>query len=181
MTGAAGLDAAAAAAGAVRLVRTGGSVVADLEPRRVVPFVRELAYAGTATIDVGAEPAVDSTFVPALARGLAALPGHIPAVDVLFVEAVPLARATRIALGRPLSRWLPGARARRERCRALLRDEERLLAWGRRVWIARAGLADPRVRAVLRPIVFDRGSLVRVRLVRTVARSDGAIARWAAS
>lgn len=68
-------------------------------------------------------------------------------------------------------------RERRERLRALLRDEDRLLSWRRVLW------AEPRVlRAAhipgARPVVFDRDGVERAPEIVSFA-SRGELARWA--
>ncbi|MBI3521800.1 MAG: hypothetical protein HY071_01715, partial [Chloroflexi bacterium] len=99
-------------------------------------------------------------------------------LDVVWLEPVPLSRASWLALRRPFAPRVPVTRRARERCRALLHGHERLFLWDRRVWLDRGAYRDRDVRAILRPIVFDTAAVEHARPSGTVARSSGALARW---
>jgi len=173
------IDAAVAAARSVRLIAAGDALYADVASVRAPAFVRALAYAGIAADPVTDVPEPDRSAVPAIAERLDPLPPGIGALDVLWVEAVPLAVATRRSLGPRIVRWLRGD-ARRSRCRELLRGNEQLLAWERRAWISRAAIGDPRVRRVIRPIVFERVAMEPLQRSHLCRRESGEISRWLA-
>lgn len=174
------IDAAVAASRSVRLLATEDALYADVAPARVPAFIRALAYAGIAAADAPDAPVPDGVAVPVIADRLDPIPHGIRALDVVWVDVVPLAVATRRALGPRITRWIPPRDARLTRCRALLRGVEQLLAWERRAWVARADLADPRVRRVVRPIVFDRVVLEPKARSHLCRRESGEISRWAA-
>ncbi len=175
------IDSAIAVARSVRLLAAEDALYVEVAPARAAALIRALAYAGIAVADAPEAPAPDPTAVPASADRLDPLPRGTRALDVVWIEAVSLAAATRHALGPPILRWLPPYESRRARCRALLRSEEQLLAWERRAWISRADLADPRVRRVVRPIVFDRAALQPQARSHLCRRDSGEISRWAAA
>jgi hypothetical protein len=174
------IDWAVTVARSARLVAAEDALYVEVAPARADALVRALAYAGIAVAEAAA-PVPDPAAVPAIADSLDPLPRDIRALDVVWVDTVPLAVATRRALGAPIVRRFLPRGPRRARCRALLRGEEQLLAWERRVWISRAGLADPRVRRVVRPIVFDHAALQPDVRSHLCPRGSGQISRWAAT
>jgi hypothetical protein len=171
------LDAAIPAAAALRLLRSRGELYAVVDDTHARSFRRALAYCGIRALPVADLPRVDPRAIPARSDALVPLPDDVGAIDVVTVEVVPLAAATRRETRRRV-RWLPLDPRRRARCRALLRGEEHLLAWERRAWIGRSDLSDARVRRILRPIVFDRRAIAVTRLAHVCYRTDRAFAQW---
>lgn len=150
------------------------AVVADL---LVVEAVRAFAFAGIAAVpcDVDISPPRDLL----LARGLdlTPLPAGLDVFDLVRIERISLGCATRETLRRRWAGILPPDDAARARCRSLLRAEDALVAWDRRVWGSRAALRSPAARRLLRPVVFDRADEPAVLRGRARA-SDDAIGRW---
>lgn len=162
--------------GQATFCRQPGSAHAVVAGPPVAEAVRAFAFAGIAAVpcDIDVRPPRDLL----LARGLdlTPLPG-LDVFDVVRIERVPLGRATREMLRRRWAGILPPDDAARARCRSLLRGEDVLVAWDRRVWGSRAALRSPAARRVLRPVVFDRAD--DPPMLRGRARaSDDAVARW---
>ncbi|MEK6619566.1 MAG: hypothetical protein AABZ26_01170 [Chloroflexota bacterium] len=150
-----------------------------------VPFVdtarlsRALAFVGVrvSTADVDLLPPPE--LIPATSDALEPLALGAIALDVVRIRRVSLGDATRQVLARRWP-WLRAASATsRTRCRALLDGTDAVVAWDRRAWGRRSQLRDRRVRAVLRPIVFDRGALEGDVPRHRAFATSGAITRWA--
>jgi len=171
-----GVDHALAVAPTVTLTRQGGVLYADVVEGDAAGLIRALAFAGVAATVCAADP-VGPRAVPAIGRDLAPLPAGLVDVDSVRVRRLALGEATREILRRRWAALRGPSSAARERCRAVLRGEDAVFAWERRAWGPRERLRDPRTRASLRPIVFDREALVRASEGRTYA-SEGAIGRW---
>lgn len=173
------LDRSLIGLGSLILARRGGEVWVEVADGELGALCRQLAFSGVATAPADSFPAADPMLVPAVGRTLAPLPAGSAGVDIVWLSAVPLRIVSRELLG-PRLRWRPDG-TRRERCRALLRGEDECFAWRRRCWLGAVALRDPRVRAVARPIVFDREALASTSPAGQVYLSAGAVGRWAFS
>lgn len=170
--GAAAFDLAYVDAPEFVLWRSAGCVALSLDERYADSVRRALAYHG-----VGAIPSARELHQPAhlvRAIGTTLLPARLGPEDVdrIDVRVVPLAEATAALLRRPLRRW-PVTRARRSRCRALLRGSDALFEARRRAWCSRSTLS--RTRDVLRAVVFDHSASARP---QRVYATDGALSTW---
>lgn len=111
---------------------------------------------------------------PAIATTLEPLGDVAARYDVLTLRPVEAGEASRKLLA---SSWPLRRRRSRdlERCRQVLHDEDRALAWRRVLW------AEPRVLRQLlphaRPVVFDHDAIERCAERWTFAR-DHAVGRW---
>ncbi len=158
----------------LRLVRLGGATFAELHGA-----TREAAIPAFARAGVGLSPtdlviAPPAALVAAVATTLEPLARSVAAYDVLSVRPVSTADATRtLRRARGLLRRRGGADL--ARCRAVLHEEERVLAWRRVLWaepkVLRRGLPG------VRPVVFDRRAIDRSAERWTFA-SEARITRW---
>ena len=172
--GARGIDGEVWDLGALRIAFTPRGVVVEIAADHLAHLVTAFARSGIAltgtdgTIDEGAP------LVPAVARTLGPLGGLPVRCDVVSLRQVSVAQATRSLHRRPR---LPRRSSPHDtaRCRAILREEEHVLAWRRIVW------AEPSVlrhrRGGIRPIVFDHDALHRS-AERWIFASDGQVERW---
>lgn len=173
------LDRSLIGLGSLALARCGGEVWVEVADGGLGALCRQLAFSGVAAAPADSFPAGDPTLVPAVGRTLAPLPAGSGGVDIVWLSAVPLRAMSRDLL-RPRLRWRPDG-VRRERCRALLCGDDVCFAWRRRCWLGAVSVRDPRVRAVARPIVFDREALASTSPAGRVYASAGAVGRWAFS
>ncbi len=167
------LDAAVWALGTARLERRrdGLFIACDVEPDVVAGV---LARAGLRACP-GTTADLDPRLAAAVVRDLDPR-GPAEVVDRVTVRSIRQGEATwRL---RPFSgrfAWR-GSRYARDAVRAVLRDEDRMLAWTRLIW-ARPSLLRSGSMTGVRPVVFDRGSLdhpaPRFGFVR-----EGRLARW---
>ena len=132
-----------------------------------------LARAGARATPIAALPAPPTGAIPATAIDLT--PVSAPGiVDVIRVRTLTSGEATaRLRSAR--GRW-PVRRPDRDSIRAVLRDEDRLIAWRRIVWANPATFRSRAMRGV-RPMVFDRGGVAEGR-ERTYFAAHGELARW---
>lgn len=159
------------------LARCEGSLWIGSADEHVPALRRELLFAGLGTVhDDRPHPAAG--LAPAI--GVTLDPGRA-ALDTISLRPIPLADATRGALGRRLPRQLSAARrrARETACRDLLRGLDATAWWERRAWLAADALRHREVRRRFRPIVFDRAALDAPRPGGVVRAADGALTRWA--
>lgn len=171
------LDHSLGRVGAATLTRRADGLFVEVGHDDVASLVRALAFAGVQAVPAAVDLSTPRGPIPALGLDLASVPSALVAADVVRVRAIPLGEATAEVLRRRLG-WLRGPSERaRIRCRTLLRGEDVLLAWDRRAWIDRRDLRDRRLRAHLRPVVFDRGALDAAP-ARRIFASDGLLAGW---
>ena len=138
--------------GRARLCRCPEGVTIECDDAGRAVTVLARAGANAKMCDSSPSPAVGAR--PAIARDLTPL-AFAGMLDVVAVRSVDMAEATRRLRGSPS--WWPSRRTDRVAIRALLRSEDRLLAWRRVVWGSVAILRSPGLDR-LRPIVFDRAS-----------------------
>lgn len=150
------LGAVVVALGTVTLCRRDGCAYAVVSDGLAQDAVRVFAFAGIAAVSCEAEMSPPRDLLAARGVDLTPLPSGLAVFDVLRIERLPLGRATRETLRRRWCGLLPPDDLARARCRSLLRDEDALVAWDRRVWGSRAALRSSAAKHVLRPIVFDR-------------------------
>ncbi len=170
-----GVDQALATAGPIVLWRDSDGTFAEVAQEHEAAFTRSLAYAGVRVTRVD----VPQPRAPALTQaiGLALTPLFpAAALDMVRLRPVDLGEATATLLRRRMRRRA-GPR-QRERCLAILRGRDRMIGWQRRAWAPVPVLRHRRFRAVLRPVLFDRGTTPPERLIFA---AEGAIARWAFS
>ncbi len=162
---------------AVLLARRGGAAYAEIPAASTETFVRSLALCGVEALACDADLRAPPGLFTAIGTDLRPVPTDLVDLDVVRVRRLPLGDATREALRRRLA-WLrpPDARAR-ARCRALLRGEHVVLAWGRQAWATRGSLRTRLARASLRPVVFDREASSSD-LPGRVSSRDDALGRW---
>lgn len=168
---------ALAAIDEVVLARTPDGRFAEVSPQQTEPLIRALALVGVeaSPCEIRLDPG--EGLRPAIGRHLGPLNADPPALDVVHLRRLSLSDSTREAMRRPWAGLRPPSPAARERCRALLRGTEIVLAWTRRAWGTAAYLRTPAARAALRPIVFDRDATTHAPECRTLA-SDGQLERW---
>ncbi len=171
------LDLALAAIDAVTLARTPAGAFAEVPHADVQGLTRALALAGVAAVPCEASLEPAPGLHPAAGRDLSPLIAGAVALDLVRLRRLPLAESTREALRRDWHGLRPPSREGRERCRSLLRGEDAAFAWTRQAWATAAALRTRTVRAVLRPIVFDRAALERASEGRTYGR-DGLLGKW---
>lgn len=111
-----------------------------------------LARAGTKATALAAAPSPPAGAFPAIVRHLAPF-GCEGSLDVISVRAVEASEATTRLRGS--SSWWPRRRTDRAKMRAILRSEDRLLAWRRVIWAPRSRLLSHALDGA-RPAVFDR-------------------------
>ena len=158
------------------LWRSAEGLYLDVAAPLVPALVRALAYAGVRATTVDAVFTEPEGLVAARGRSLA--PVFPPVrLDAIRIAASALGADCARLLSFPLPYW-PGARARIERCRGLLREEDAAYRWSRIAWSAPAILRERSIACVLRAAVFERASLEAPLRGRGYA-SDGALARWA--
>lgn len=172
--GARGIDGEVWGLGALRIAFTPRGVVAEIGADHLARLVTVFARSGIAL--TGTDGTIDEgvPLVPAIARTLGPL-GVVPVrCDVVSLRPVSVAQATRSLHRRPR---LPRRSSPHEtaRCRAILREEERVLAWRRIVWAERSALRHG--LGGLRPIVFDHEALHRS-AERWIFASDRQVERW---
>ena len=133
-----------------------------------------LARAGIRGTVAQRSPDVSSDLVPAIMSDLA--PVTIPGIiDSVTVRPLDLGEATARLMRGPRAILRP--RRNDGRLRAVLRAEERLLAWRRVLWARPSLLRSKHLRGA-RPVVFDRDALERAGERYTFARA-GQVGRWA--
>lgn len=163
---------------AVTLVRRPDGRYADVVQFEVARMVRALAYAGIDAVPCASDLETPARTFPAIGCDLRPVPAAVMASDVVRVRRLSIGEATAELLRR---RWW-GLRAApptsRERCRAVLRGDDSLLAWTRRAWGTRAALRTPAARSSLRPVVFDRAAFDRADLRSRAFARDAALGRW---
>ncbi len=167
------VDRALAAAGPLVLWRDGGGTFAEVAQEDESTLSRSLAFAGVRATHVD----VPLPAAPALTQaiGITLAPLSPPAaLDMVRVRPLDLGEASARLLRRRIGRRA-GPR-QRDRCVAILRGQDRMIGWQRRAWAPVRALRDERFRAVLRPVLFDRGATPPERLVFA---AEGEIARWA--
>lgn len=172
------IGAALASVGSAALARRDGGAYVEVPVAVVSRLVRALAYGGIAAEPCDADLTAPPGLIAAIGSDLAPLPAGLVAIDVVRVRRVPLGPATREVLRRRFAGLLPAAASARVRCRALLRGESVMLAWGRQAWASRAALRSPGVRRSLRPVVFDREATRRTDLAGRTSSRDEELARW---
>lgn len=162
---------------AARIVRRGSEVWVRALAEDVRPLQRGLALAGLGA-SLGPAPLPAAGLVPVIGRSLQPVAG--PSLDVLILDRVPLAQATRLALGqRIVRRWLPRYRsARHDACRRLLRGSDELAWWERRAWVDPSYLRRAAIRSSFRPILFDADAHTAVRRGGVLHARAGAITAW---
>jgi len=132
-----------------------------------------LARAGARGILVARAPDVARDLVPAIMSDLGpvTLPG---ALDSVTLRPLDLGEATARLMRRPRSILRP----RRDdgRIRALLRAEDRVVAWRRVLW-ARPSVLRSRAPRGARPVVFDHGAVEHATERYTLVRA-GEVGRW---
>jgi hypothetical protein len=169
-------DARLARLGGGRLTRAAKATYLETE-RGIDDASYHLAMAGIRVARCAEVPGPATGLRPAIALDLVALERGFPAIDVVEVRWISLGDASATLMRRRLP-WLRSARAARDACRRLLRDEDAVLAWRRIVWCSIASMREARSRVRVRPVVFD-GVAVERQPLRWTYVSDGAIERWA--
>jgi len=146
------LDTQLAELGETRLCRCADGVTLECaDGDRAVTL---LARAGVRATPRDAAPAPPAGAHPATVFDLA--PFAVAGIfDVVAVRPVDVAEATKRV--RTSASWWRLRRADRPTLRALLRGEDRLIAWRRVVWGSIASLRSPLLERA-RPIVFDRAN-----------------------
>lgn len=163
--------------GALRLARTPAGLCADVGGDVLDAATRVLARSGIALTATAGVIDEGAPLVAAIARTLAPL-GAVPVrCDIVSLRPVSVARATRALHRTPGFIRRPSAREV-ARCRAILHDEEHVLAWRRVVWADRSVFRRP--LAGMRPVVFDRDA-VRRSAERWTFATDGQVERWLAA
>jgi hypothetical protein len=156
----------------IRLSRLDGLLTAECAEIDRERAAYLLARAGTRTRPADAAHARPAGSLPAsLAGGLA--PVAVPGVlDVVDIRAVLAGEATRCLARR---RWPWQRRGEQARVRAVLRGDDRLLAFRRLIWATPARLRSGALRAA-RPFVFDRSAHSAPE--RFALGADDELTRW---
>lgn len=170
-----GVDHALATAGPLLLWRHAGGAFAVVAEEQEAALIRALAYAGVRATRVDAPHPGTPALTQAIGLALAPL-SPAAELDMVRLRPVDLGEATAALLRRRIRRR--AGPEQRQRCLSILRERDRMIGWRRRAWASVAVLRDGRARAVLRPVLFDRGADPPERLVFA---AEGAIARWAFS
>ncbi len=162
---------------ALRLARSPEAVLAELPDGDRAAATLAFARAGIGVADTARAIAPGRALVAAIASTLEPLDRGTVAYDVVWIRPVSVAEATRRLRrsGGPLRRRRDADLAR---CRAVLREADRVLAWRRVLWaepaVLRRGLRDAR------PVVFDRDA-VHASSERWTFASDERLTRWLAA
>jgi hypothetical protein len=172
------LDRALAVVEGAMLVRRDDRVFIEVPVADVARLVRALAFAGIAAAPCDADLSAPRALRPAVGYDLAPLVAGAVACDIVRVRRLTLGEATRELLRRRFGGLAAPTEAARRRARAVLRGEDVLLAWARQGWATADALRTQRVRASLRPVVFDRGALERTDLPGRTLASAGSLGRW---
>ena len=167
-------DRAFASAGPLLLWRDADGVFADVSSETEAALTRWLAFAGVRATRVAAVPPAPPAMTAAIGLSLEQLAAPA-ALDMIRLRPLELGEASARLLRRRALRRRAGRRER-DRCLAILRERDRMIGWQRRAWAAVSVLRDRRVRAVLRPLLFDRHATPPERLVFA---ADGELTRWA--
>jgi hypothetical protein len=159
----------------VRLLRGDAGLHLECAAMDALRAIALLARAGARGTPVQLVSSLSSDLVPAIMSDLGpvSLPG---AIDSVALRPLDLGEATARLMGGPPRSIL---RPRRDdgRVRAILRAEDRVVAWRRVVW-ARPSVLRSRALRGARPVVFDRGAVERAAERYTLVRA-GEIGRWA--
>ena len=168
------LDTHIAQLGWARLVRSDTGLVLECAVEDALRATALLARAGVRGVAAERAPSISGELVPAIMSDLG------PVVMTGTIDSVTL---RPLDLGEATARLMSGRRAllRRRRddggVRAILRDEDRLIAWRRVLW-ARPSVLRSRDLRGARPVIFERGALERI-AERYPFRRVGEVGRWA--
>lgn len=159
---------------ALRLARSPEAVLAELTDGDGAAAALVFARAGIGVAATTSRVTPGPTLVAAIASTLEPLDRGNVALDVVSIRPVSVGEATRRL--RPSGGLL---RRRRDadvvRCRAVLREADRVLAWRRVLWAERAVLRRGLPGA--RPVIFDRDA-VHASAERWTFASDERLTRW---
>jgi hypothetical protein len=172
------LDRAMAVVEGATLVRSDAGAFIEVPVADAGRLVRALAFVGIAATSCDADLSVPRALRPAVGRDLAPLASGAVSCDMVRIRRLTLGEATRELLRRRFGGLAAPTEAARQRVRAVLRGEDVVLAWSRQGWATADALRTPRVRASLRPVVFDRGALERSDLPGRTLASAGSLSRW---
>lgn len=156
----------------IRLVRSEVGLRVECAVGEAERAVALLARAGARCVRMPGAAGASSDLVPAIMSDL---------VPVVLPGAIDSVAARTLDLGEATALLMRGSRRvfRRKRddrgLRAILRAEDRVIAWRRVLWARPSVLRSQRGA---RPVVFDRGALENAAERFTLARADE-IGRWA--
>jgi hypothetical protein len=167
------LDTHIAQFGWARLLRTDAGLVLECAGRDAEHAAAVLARAGARVTPADGAPTIARELVPAIMSDL---------LPVMMSGAVDSVTVRTLDLGEATARFMRGSRgmlrSRRDDggVRAILRAEDRVLAWRRVLWARPSLLRSRRLRGA-RPVVFDRDAIDRA-VERYALTRAGEVGRW---